>query len=75
MVTSGKIQRGQQARLVRDGVVVYTGKIDSLRRFKDDAKEVLQNYECGIHIENFNDIKLGDIIECFYMEEIKPVLA
>jgi translation initiation factor IF-2 len=75
MVTSGKIQRGQQARLVRDGVVVYTGKIDSLRRFKDDAKEVSQNYECGIHIENFNDIKLGDIIECFYMEEIKPVLA
>ncbi len=75
MVLSGKIQRGQQARLVRDGMVIYTGKIDSLRRFKDDAKEVLQNYECGIHIENFNDIKLGDIIECFYMEEIKPVLA
>lgn len=75
MVTSGKIQRGQQARLVRDGIVVYTGKIDSLRRFKDDAKEVAQNYECGIHIENFNDIKLGDIIECFYLEEIKPVLA
>jgi len=75
MVTSGKIQRGQQARVVRDGMVVYTGKIDSLRRFKDDAKEVAQNYECGIHIENFNDIKLGDIIECFYLEEIKPVLA
>lgn len=75
MVTSGKIQRGQQARLVRDGIVVFTGKIDSLRRFKDDAKEVAQNYECGIHIENFNDIKLGDVIECFYLEEIKPVLA
>ncbi len=75
MVTSGKIQRGQQARVVRDGIVVYTGKIDSLRRFKDDAREVVQNYECGIHIENFNDIKLGDIIECFYLEEIKPVLV
>lgn len=74
MVTDGKIERGQQARIVRDGVIRYEGKISSLRRFKDDAKEVNSGYECGIGISNFNDIKLGDIIECYYMEEIKPEL-
>jgi translation initiation factor IF-2 len=71
-VTDGKIERGQHMRVVRDGVVVYEGKNSSLRRFKDDVKEVLAGYECGIGIENFNDIKIGDAIECFYMEEIKP---
>ncbi|MGB9499338.1 MAG: translation initiation factor IF-2 [Dissulfuribacterales bacterium] len=73
-VTSGKIKRGSRVRLIRDGIVTYDGKIVTLRRFKDDAKEVAQNYECGIHIENYNDIKIGDIIECYYMEEVKPVM-
>ncbi len=73
-VTDGKIERGQNVRLLRDGVIMYDGKISSLRRFKDDAKEVLSSYECGIGIENFNDIKVGDVIECYYMEEIKPML-
>ena len=71
-VTDGKIERGQNLRLLRDGVVVYTGKNSSLRRFKDDVKEVQAGYECGIGIENFNDIKVGDAIECFYLEEIRP---
>jgi translation initiation factor IF-2 len=71
-VTDGKVERGRSLRLVRDGVVVYSGKNSSLRRFKDDAKEVQSGYECGIGIENFNDIKVGDRIEFYYMEEIKP---
>lgn len=58
-------------RLVRDGIVIHEGKISSFKRFKDDAKEVAQGYECGIGIENYNDIKEGDIIECFTMEEVK----
>ncbi|MCL1915936.1 MAG: translation initiation factor IF-2 [Desulfovibrionaceae bacterium] len=69
MVTDGKIQRSSRARLLRDGVVVYTGRIASLRRFKDDAREVLKGYECGISIENFNDLKVGDIIEAFEIVE------
>jgi translation initiation factor IF-2 len=71
-VTDGKIQRGRLIRLLRDGIVTFEGKISSLRRYKDDVKEVVSGYECGIGIENFNDIKLGDIIECYYMEEFKP---
>jgi translation initiation factor IF-2 len=71
-VTDGKIERGQNLRLLRDGVVVYQGKNSSLRRFKDDVKEVQTGYECGIGIENFNDIKVGDAIECYYLEEIRP---
>jgi translation initiation factor IF-2 len=73
-VTEGKIERGQLLRLVRDGVVAYEGKNSSLRRFKDDVKEVQSGYECGIGIENYNDIKVGDVIECYYLEEIKPEL-
>ncbi len=73
-VTNGKIERGQSARVLRDGVVCYDGKISSLRRFKDDVKEVQTGYECGIGIEKYNDIKAGDTIECYYMEEIKPRL-
>ncbi|WP_373501500.1 translation initiation factor IF-2 [Desulfococcus sp.] len=73
-VTSGTIKRGQRIRLVRDGVIIHEGKIASLRRFKDDAKEVQSGYECGIGIEGYNDLKVGDIIECFYLEEIKPEL-
>jgi len=71
-VTDGKIERDQLVRLIRDGIVSYEGKISSLKRFKEDAKEVQSGYECGIGIANFNDIKLGDIIECYYLEEIKP---
>ncbi|CAN2048035.1 translation initiation factor IF-2 [Candidatus Magnetomoraceae bacterium gMMP-13] len=73
-IIDGKIERNQTARLLRDGVVYYNGKIGSLRRFKEDAKEVMSGYECGIGIEHYNDMKVGDIIECYYMEEIKPVL-
>jgi translation initiation factor IF-2 len=71
-VTDGKIDRGQNIRVVRDGVVLYEGKNSSLRRFKDDVKEVQAGYECGIGIERFNDIKIGDVLECFYLEEIRP---
>ncbi|MCU0538738.1 MAG: translation initiation factor IF-2, partial [Desulfobacterales bacterium] len=67
-VTDGKIERGRSLRLIRDGVVVFEGRNSSLRRFKDDAKEVPSGYECGIGIENFNDIKVGDRIEFYYME-------
>ena len=73
-VTDGKIERGQSIRVVRDGVVLYEGKNSSLRRFKDDAKEVQAGYECGIGVENFNDIKVGDILECYYLEEIRPAI-
>ncbi len=65
MVADGKMQRNGGIRLLRDGVVVYTGKIASLRRVKDDVKEVAKGFECGIGLENFNDIKVGDILECF----------
>lgn len=70
-VTDGKIARNAQVRLVRDGVVVFEGKIASLKRFKDDVREVAANYECGIGLENFNDIKEGDVIEAFIQQEIK----
>ena len=73
-VTNGKVERGQLVRLIRDGIVLYSGKISSLRRFKDDAKEVQSGYECGIGIENYNDIKVGDSLECYYIEEIRPEL-
>ena len=73
-VTEGKIQRGQPVRLLRDGVVVYNGKMASLRHFKDDVKEVQGGYECGIGIENYGDVKVNDVIECYEIEEVKPVL-
>ena len=68
-VTEGKIARNNMLRLVRDGKIVYEGKVGSLKRFKDDAKEVASGFECGIGIENFNDIKVGDVIESFVKEE------
>jgi translation initiation factor IF-2 len=71
MVTSGKMLRSAEARLIRGGIVVYTGKIDSLKRFKDDAKEVAQGYECGITLDRFSDVKEGDIIEAFVMETVE----
>ncbi|WP_324824173.1 translation initiation factor IF-2 [Sinanaerobacter sp. ZZT-01] len=70
-VLEGKVQRNAEIRLVRDGIIIHEGKISSLKRFKDDAKEVASGYECGIGIENFNDIKENDIIEAFKMEEIE----
>lgn len=70
-VQEGKVIRNAEIRLVRDGIVIHEGKISSLRRFKDDAKEVNQGYECGIGIENYNDIKIGDTIECFHMVEVE----
>ena len=70
-VLSGKISRNAKARLVRDGIVVYDGTIDSLRRFKDDVKDVATGYECGIGLTNYNDIKEGDIIEGYVMEEVE----
>ncbi len=73
-VTDGKIQRSQMMRLLREGVILYEGRNSSLRRFKDDVKEVQNGYECGIGIENYNDIKVGDSIECYYLEEVKPTL-
>ncbi|EIT85120.1 translation initiation factor IF-2 [Fictibacillus macauensis ZFHKF-1] len=69
-VTEGKVTRDSTVRLIRDGVVIYEGKIDALKRFKDDAKEVNTGYECGITLEKFNDIKEGDVIEAYIMEEI-----
>ena len=69
-VLDGKIQRNAKARLLRDNVVITETKIDSLRRFKDDAKEVASGYECGVGLENYNDVKEGDVIECFLMEEV-----
>ncbi|MCB7512896.1 translation initiation factor IF-2 [bacterium 210917-SL.2.15] len=70
-VQEGKIQRGCSVRIVRDGVVIHEGELASLRRFKDDVKEVAESYECGLSIEKFNDLKEGDQIEAFIMEEIK----
>ena len=68
-VVDGKITRNAEVRLLREGVVVYTGKTASLKRFKDDVREVLKGYECGLSLENFNDIKVGDIVEAFEQEE------
>ena len=70
-ITDGKVTRASEIRVVRDGIVIFEDKISSLKRFKDDAKEVASGYECGIGLEKFNDIKLGDILEAFIMEEIK----
>ncbi|GGJ22513.1 translation initiation factor IF-2 [Paenibacillus hunanensis] len=71
MVTSGKITRSAEARLIRDGIVIFEGKIDSLKRFKDDAKEVAQGYECGITLDGYNDMKENDVIEAFIMEAVE----
>jgi translation initiation factor IF-2 len=73
-VTDGQIRRNAGVRVLREGVVVYTGKISSLKRFKDDAKEVVTGYECGIGVENFNDIKVGDSLEAFIMQEVEATL-
>ncbi|MFB6585347.1 translation initiation factor IF-2 [Bacillus thuringiensis] len=70
-VIDGKITRDSGVRIIRDGIVIFEGQLDTLKRFKDDVKEVAQNYECGITIERYNDLKEGDIIEAYVMEEVK----
>lgn len=70
-VTEGKIVRNAQARVIRDGIIVFESTIESLKRFKDDVKEVAQGYECGITIEKFVDVKEGDVVESFIMQEVK----
>ncbi|MEG1441660.1 MAG: translation initiation factor IF-2, partial [Oscillospiraceae bacterium] len=72
-VTDGKVQRNSLVRVVRDGIVIHEGELGSLKRFKDDVKEVAAGYECGVSIDKYNDIKEGDVIEAYIMEEIKPV--
>ena len=69
-VTDGKVTRNAELRLLRDNVVIFTGKVGSLRRFKDDVSEVKQGYECGIGIASYNDLKEGDVIEIFVMEKV-----
>jgi translation initiation factor IF-2 len=73
-VTDGKVERNAKVRLLRDDVLVFEGQIGSLKRFKDDAKEVLAGFECGVGIENYNDIKPGDVLEVYVLEETKAEL-
>jgi translation initiation factor IF-2 len=73
-VRSGMITKAGRVRLIRDAVEVYDGTLASLRRFKDDVKEVKEGYECGIGLENFNDLKVGDVIECYRTEEVARTL-
>jgi translation initiation factor IF-2 len=74
MVKSGKVKRTDKARIIRDGIVVFTGTINALKRFKDDVKEVGVNFECGISLTNCNDLKVGDIIETYEEVEVKTTL-
>ena len=73
-VQDGTIRRNAQVRLLRDNVVVYEGELDSLRRFKDDVNEVKEGYECGVSIANFNDVKIGDVIQAYTQEEVPSEL-
>ena len=74
MVKEGKIKRSDKVRIIRDGIVIYTGEIASLKRFKDDAKEVPTGLECGLQVVNYNDLKQGDSIESFMETEVKKKL-
>ena len=71
MVREGKLQRSTPIRVIRDGIVIYTGKLGSLKRFKDDVKEVVVGQDCGLNIESFNDIRVGDIVEGYEQVEVK----
>ena len=71
MVTTGVVRRGAQVRVVRDGTVVYETTIDSLKRFQDDAREVTEGFECGIHLANFDDVKIGDILEAYETRQVE----
>jgi translation initiation factor IF-2 len=75
MVTRGEIQRRGKIRVIRDAVQVYEGELASLKRFKDDVREVREGFDCGLNVANFNDIKVGDVIECYRVEEVARVLA
>jgi translation initiation factor IF-2 len=74
-ITSGKIHRSNSVRLLRDNIMIYEGKIGSMKRFKDDVREVQEGYECGMSLQNFNDIKIGDIIEAFTIEQESAKLS
>ena len=74
MVKEGKITRNTKIRIIRDGIVIHTGTLGSLKRFKDDVKEVSSGYECGLNIESYNDIQVGDIVEGYQETEVKKKL-
>ena len=74
MVKEGKLTRTSKIRLIRDGIVIHTGVLGSLKRFKDDVKEVAAGYDCGLNIENYNDVKVGDIVEAYQIVEVKRSL-
>ena len=74
IVRDGKIKRSSKIRLIRDGIVIFTGMLDSLKRFKDDVREVTLGYECGLSIKNFNDIKVGDVVEAYEEVEVRKTL-
>jgi translation initiation factor IF-2 len=75
MVKEGKLSRNAKIRLIRDGIVIFSGSLGSLKRFKDDVKEVASGYDCGLNIDGFNDIKVGDIIEAYTIVEVKRKLS
>ena len=74
LVREGKIKRANKIRIIRDGIVVHTGELDSLKRFKDDVKEVGTNYECGLNIKNYQDIRVGDMVESYEETEVRKTL-
>jgi translation initiation factor IF-2 len=74
LVREGKVKRNNKVRIIRDGIVVFTGELDSLKRFKEDVQEVGTNYECGLNIKNYNDIRVGDMIESYEETEVKKTL-
>ena len=74
VVRDGKITRSAKVRIIREGIVVYTGALGSLKRFKDDVKEVTKGFECGLNIENYNDIRIGDMVEGYEEVEVKKTL-
>ena len=74
MVTDGSIKRNNPIRIIRDGIVVYAGKLSSIKRHKDDAGEVKSGFDCGIGIDSFNDMQVGDVIESYEMREVKRTL-
>jgi len=73
-VLDGRVARNNKIRIIRDGIVIHTGELESLKRFKDDVKDVVKGYECGLKIKNFNDINIGDIVEAFEQVEVKRKL-
>ena len=74
MVREGKITRSSKVRVIRDGIVIYTGELGSLKRFKDDVKEVSKGFECGLNIANYNDIRVGDVVEAYEEVAVKKTL-